>query len=649
MIDQSDALNQEQQIAVAHTEGPLLVLAGAGSGKTRIVTHRIAHLIESGVDPSCILAVTFTNKAAGEMQERMQHLVHTRNLSDFPTICTFHSLGVKILRESISHLGYHSSFVIYDEEDSLKLIRGCLKTLGVSNEGPKPKQYKTFISYAKNQIFDPDHVRAEDLPLNIAQSFPSVYTLYQERLKEAHALDFDDLLFLTVKLFKEHSNVLTYYQNRWHYLLIDEYQDTNRAQYLIARMLVEKNHNLFVVGDPDQSIYSWRGANIKNILNFENDYPGARIVRLEQNYRSRSNILDAANALILNNFSRYEKNLWSARGPGEKIFLYVADSDREEAGFVIDEIEQLRKRYGIPRKEMTIFYRTNFQSRVFEDFLLRKQIPYIIVGGISFYQRREIKDVLAFLHLLISDTDFISFSRTINLPKRGIGEATIEKIRLGAHQSEESLLAFCKRLGTREKIEIPIRLGDKQRINLKEFVSMLEELKALLGEISLAKLCIETVRKTGYIETLKEEKETFEDRKANVEELISKAAEWEILNDSNSLADFLEELSLKTTLDEAEVADDKVNLMTLHNGKGLEFTVTFLVGMEEDLFPHANSRENYESVEEERRLCYVGMTRAKERLYLSAASSRFLWGTHRMMRPSRFLKEVPKKYIERLR
>lgn len=641
-MDTSQDLNSAQQVAVTHTTGPLLVLAGAGSGKTRIVTSRIVHLIEQGVDPEQILAVTFTNKAAGEMQERVRELVQGKILFGKPIICTFHSLGARILRESAHHLGYSQNFVIYDEEDSNKLLKGCLQSTGIKKETTQTKALKQFISNAKNHLQGPSDIDWKEFPEDQQKFFFECYTLYQKQLKESNALDFDDLLFLTVQLFRDHPDVLAHYQQKWKYLLIDEYQDTNYAQYLLAKLIVAKSHNLFVVGDPDQSIYSWRGANIQNILNFEKDYPGAKIVRLEQNYRSRKNILDAANALIRHNYSRYEKNLWSDRGPGEKIALFVGGSDREEAGFIAHEIERLHTLFRIPLSEMAVFYRTNFQSRTFEDFLLKKRMPYVIVGGISFYHRKEIKDVLAFLHMVEGDNDLIAFNRTINLPKRGIGETTVEKLRQGASNASLPLLTFCQNPGSE------VRLSAKQKESLQDYVALIHHLRALKAENSLQKLITETVRCSSYLDVLREDKETFDDRKANLDELVSKAAEWELLNDAHTLSAFLEELSLKSSIDEAEMSDDKVNLMTIHNGKGLEFTAVFLVGMEEDLFPHANSRESYDALEEERRLCYVGMTRAKERLYLSAAETRFIWGTHRMMRPSRFLKEIPKEYIQRI-
>lgn len=614
-------LNSTQQEAVLHIEGPLLVLAGAGSGKTRIVTERIIHLIEQGVDPRQILALTFTNKAAREMQERVR-----RKCAFDVLIATFHSLGVKILRESAEVLGLPTSFTIYDEEDSLKLLKSCLDELGIRDR-ESAKTFRQGISAAKNQLF---------LPEQAEKNLTPIYRRYMDKLKECAAVDFDDLLFLTARIFIEHPKTLACYQERWPFLLIDEYQDTNQAQYLIAKQLVSKNSNIFAVGDPDQSIYSWRGANIHNILNFQHDFPGAPVVRLEQNYRSRSTILTAANAVIKNNSSRLEKNLWSDRGPGPKIQLHIADDERQEAAFVSGRIEQFYGRF--PLKEMVIFYRTNFQSRAFEDALLRKRIPYIIVGGISFYQRKEIKDILAFLRLIQSDADMISFFRTINIPKRGFGEATLE--RIAEATAGEPILSVLPYLD--------VKMNAKQKEALKDYLDVLAYLKALNQdpETTLETLVKETVRKTRYFDYLLEEKETFEDRKENVEELMAKAVEWQTYTENPTLTGFLEELSLKSQLDELTDLEDRVSLMTMHNGKGLEFDLAFIVGMEEELFPHANARNEPEGLEEERRLCYVGMTRAKEQLILSSARSRFLWGTWRMMRPSRFLSEVPKECLQ---
>jgi DNA helicase-2/ATP-dependent DNA helicase PcrA len=635
-------LNEAQQAAVETVEGPILVLAGAGSGKTRVVTYRIANLLELGIPSSKILGVTFTNKAAGEMQERVRTLTQSNVL-----ISTFHSLGARILRESIHVLGYKSQFSIYDEDDTYKLLKACIDDLAITDKKMEPKAFKQLISQAKNNLQGPEDCEKGPSPLE--ELFPSVYARYQTYLQEYHALDFDDLLYLTVKLLRDHPEVLENYQNRWAFLLIDEYQDTNQAQYEMVRLLVARSGNICVVGDPDQSIYSWRGANIKNILNFEMDFPGAKVVRLEQNYRSRSNILEAANALIGFNFNRYEKNLWSDLGPGEKIKHFTGDTEQDEARFVADRIAYYHDKHKIPLKEMVVFYRTNSQSRVFEDRFLFKRIPYVIIGGISFYQRREIKDILAFLKMVHSSSDFISFSRTINIPKRGIGEASIEKIRIGATQEGLSIIDFCEKLVRGESLMFPIKLTPKQRQGLTEYLNIINELKRISKDCSLKEVVISAIEQSGYLKILAEDRETFDDRKGNLDELITKSIEWELATESPSLGAFLEELSLKSTLDETSSEQDRVNFMTIHNGKGLEFPVVFIVGMEEDLFPHANSRDSKEAIEEERRLCYVGMTRAKEYLYLADARTRYLWGTSRTQRPSRFLKEIPSKYVEKLR
>ncbi len=628
-------LNPEQQKAVTHREGPLLVIAGAGSGKTRIVTNRIVHLIQTGVPAHQILAVTFTNKAAQEMRERVQELTHSP-----VTICTFHSLGVRILRESIHHLGYDRNFIIYDEDDATKLLKAAMETVGVSEKDHPVKGVRALISNAKNQLVAPEDLKDPEHPW-----LGQLLSLYQNKLKEYQALDFDDLLTMTVKLLQSVPEVLSAYQERWQYLLVDEYQDTNEAQYRLAQLLSKHTGNLFVVGDPDQSIYSWRGANIHNILYFQRDWPQATVVRLEQNYRSRDLLLQAANRLISHNKERLEKKLWSARGEGNKIKLHVAEDERLEAQFVVRHIHAQRKTVSLD--EIVIFYRTNFQSRVLEDALLREQIPYVMYGGLSFYQRKEIKDLLAFLRLLYSPGDFISFMRTINIPKRGFGEATLDKMRILAERRQQPIIELAKAVVAGECSEI--RLNMKQQAALKTYLETLHELKLLSAEVSLKELVRKTMLLMDYDSVLKEDKETYEDRKANTQELIAKAAEWQATAENPSLEAFLEELSLKSTLDETGERGPSVHLMTLHNGKGLEFDVAFLVGLEEELFPHINSKDRPGAIEEERRLCYVGMTRAKEQLYLTCATSRYLWGTSRWMRPSRFLSEIPAEFIEKTR
>jgi len=641
----SDAsLNPQQRQAVNALEGPILVLAGAGSGKTRVVTSRIVNLIDNGIPPSRILGVTFTNKAAGEMRERVQ------KQTQYPVlICTFHSLGARILRESIYALNYPRDFNIYDEDDVEKLLKICLIELNLKEKKLDYKPFRQLISQAKNSLFSPEHFNQNfEAATDIEQAFPAVYALYQRKLQQYQAVDFDDLLFLTVKLWREHPAILARYQERWAFLLIDEYQDTNAAQYAMARLLVARHRNLFVVGDPDQSIYSWRGANIQNILNFEKDYPGAQIIQLEQNYRSHTNILQVANSLISYNSGRYDKRLWSDLGPGEKVKLFVGEDERQEAEFVASQIEWHRSQ-PTSLREMVVFYRTNAQSRAFEDSFLYRGIPYIIVGGISFYQRREIKDILAYLRIAKSSADYISFARTINLPKRGLGEATIEKMRHQANQEEMTILEYCQALIKGESLKTILRLNTKQKEGLAEYLQIVHELKQLIQTGSIRDLVQGAIEKTGYLQVLVEDKESFEERRENLDELIAKAVEWELSAPDPSLESFLEELSLKSSLDETDQAQDHLSLMTIHNGKGLEFKVTFLVGLEEDLFPHLNSKSSPEEIEEERRLCYVGVTRAKEQLYLSYCHTRYLWGNLRLQRASRFLKEMPSEYIEKFK
>lgn len=627
-----DQLNPEQRHAAATIEGPLLVIAGAGSGKTRVVTSRIAYLLEKGVPANKILGLTFTNKAAREMKERVHNMTQSEVL-----ICTFHSLGARILRESIHRLGYQRDFIIYDEDDIDKLLKTCLDTtLGSKQE---LRALRNLISLTKNGLLPPSQKTS---------SLTSIFELYQAKLREYNAVDYDDLLCLPVKLFKEHPDVLEYYQQRWSFMLIDEYQDTNNMQYDMVQLLVAKHGNLCVVGDPDQSIYSWRGANLNNILNFESDFPGAIVVRLDQNYRSRSNILDAANVLIANNYSRYEKKLWSNRGPGEKIKIYRADNERSEATYISQQIAYHHREHEIPLNQMVVFYRTNAQSRPFEDCFLQCHIPYTIVGGISFYQRREIKDILAWLRMIHNGSDFISFSRTINIPKRGLGDTTIEKISVESSKCGTSIFEYCERLISGQTLEAPVKLSAKQKNGLTEYVQIIHSLRQMSAQVPLSDLIKLVIEQSRYKEYLEEDRETEQDRLENLSALIAKACEWEEATASKSLEAFLEELSLKSSLDDADGNKEHVSLMTIHNGKGLEFEVTFLAGMEEELFPHINARETHEGLEEERRLCYVGMTRAKEYLYLTHASTRTLWGATRMQRASRFLSEIPREYVEKI-
>ncbi|MDB6081472.1 MAG: uvrD [Chlamydiia bacterium] len=616
-----NTLNPEQRQAALHREGPLLVLAGAGSGKTKVVAIRIAHLINTGIDPKNILGLTFTNKAAQEMKERVNRFVGKDII-----VSTFHSLGARILREAIHYLGYTPQFAIYDEDDVEKLLKTIAKEAFPAEVKFDVKKARTAISANKNALG-----QHED------KEYDQFYQLYIKKLKECNAVDFDDLLFLPVTLFRDFPDLLAYYQNRWNYLLVDEYQDTNMVQYEFVRLLVAKSQNLFVVGDPDQSIYSWRGANIRNILHFENDYPGAQIVRLEQNYRSTETILQAANAVIQNNTQRFKKSLWCSRGEGEKINVYTAQTERDEAEFVANTITHLQSVHDIPLNEVVIFYRTNFQSRAFEDQLIAKRIPYTIVGGISFYHRKEIKDILSFLRLLEHPNDLIAFLRVVNLPKRGFGEQFLAKVVGAARNANVSLLDLFT-------APSPFAMSAKQKEGWQDFAQILAMLKEAKASKSLSELVRAAIMETKYLEVINADTETRQEKRENLAELIVKAEEWEQSQAAPSLTKFLEEIALVTSTDDLDTTELRVSLMTAHNGKGLEFQAVFLVGIEEELFPHVNSKKSEEDVEEERRLFYVGITRAKKILYICHASFRHLWGTLRHMRPSRFLYEIPAEF-----
>jgi DNA helicase-2/ATP-dependent DNA helicase PcrA len=632
----STELNEAQAEAVSYRGGPMLVIAGAGSGKTRVVTQRIAALIQEGVPAERILAVTFTNKAAGEMRERVESSTQARVF-----VTTFHSLGARVLRESGHYLGLPSHFTIYDEEDSEKLLKEVLK----EHEQTESKQVKTLrrlISQAKNEMKGPDDVKEVLGQGAVVWQFPTVYRQYEQRLRAYGGVDFDDLLYLTVRLFKEHPAVLAAYQRRWKHILVDEYQDTNAAQYLIVRLLSQQERQLCVVGDPDQSIYSWRGADIHNILRFEEDFPGARIVRLEENYRSSQTILEASNALISHNTQRYEKHLFSAQGEGEPIHVFEGNDDVAEGAFVVSELLRLRRIHSIPLRDMALFYRTNAQSRHFEDMLLSEGIPYVVVGGVSFYQRREVKDILAYLRMVQSGADFISFIRTINLPKRGIGPTTVDRLRRLCDAQSADVLELCQGLlDPDHPLSTELRLNKKQKQGLMHYMSLIHELRDMVGKEAVSQLVRTVIHRTGYLDFLQADPETADDRAENLDELVHKAQEWEMNQATPSLAAFLEELSLKASLDEADSTVDRLCLMTLHNSKGLEFDVVFLTGLEDDMLPHVNSRSSPEKLEEERRLCYVGMTRARERLYLTHVSRRYVRGESRWMRPSLFLSEIP--------
>ncbi len=626
-------LNDKQQQAVNHIDGALLVLAGAGSGKTKVVTERISNLLRIGVPASEILAVTFTNKAAQEMKSRIQ-----KQSNYFVLTCTFHSLGARILRESISYLGFHQDFTIYDEEDVLKLLKECFKLLNLKEDKASIKAVRYKISEAKANLILPEKYTEDE-------EVKDVYNLYEQRLKSCNALDFDDLLFKTVLLLREFPEVLQTYQRRWRFILVDEYQDTNTSQYVLMRLLSHRHGNLFAVGDPDQSIYSWRGANINNILNFEEDFENTQVVRLEQNYRSTEHILSAANSLIAHNESRYEKKLWSSLGEGEKVAIEILENEKQESSFVVERILQhLSQGYSL--NEIVIFYRTNAQSRNFEDLLLKENLPYTIVGGMSFYQRREIKDILAYLKCACFEADIVSFARAVNLPKRGLGPSFVTKMIDYAQGKGIPVLRACRQI-IQNQIPQEVKISPKQRKALEEFMMVIDEIK----ELAQVRAPLKEILKSGivgsnYLSFLKLDEESYVERKENLDELVSKSVEWEMEALEPSLNLFLEELSLKSSLDETKGVQESLKLMTLHNGKGLEFDVCFIVGMEEDVLPHINSKDDPSALEEERRLCYVGMTRAKKQLYMTASKYRFFWGNPKIMSISRFLNEIDKKHVQ---
>ncbi len=634
-------LNPPQQEAVLHGEGPLLILAGAGSGKTRVIARRIASLIgRRGIQPWQILAVTFTNKAADEMRRRVEQLLGARGLS--VALGTFHSTCVRILRKWHRELGLRSSFVIYDDADQVSLIKDCLKTLELSERTLNPRGVAARISRAKNELLTPGEYTT------VANDFAEertakIYALYQERLRLSHAVDFDDLLMLTVLLFRDHPHVLEYHQNLWRYVLVDEYQDTNHAQYQIVNFLTRRHGNLCVVGDDDQSIYKWRGADLNNILDFEHDHPGCTVIRLEQNYRSTQNILDAAGGVVAHNVGRKGKTLWTENTAGEPLVLYQARDEQGEASFVVRSVRTLAAENGYSLDDFAVFYRTNAQSRVLEDALRREVTPYVIVGGMRFYERKEIKDLLSYLRLVANPDDAQSFKRIVNVPPRGIGQASVDKLEGLGMAERISIWQACKLAGERRI------LGPKAVKALADLVALIERAQAKLEVTPVPELILELLETTGYLADLQNEG-TIEaqSRIENLQELVSAAREFMERSEDQSLQAFLDSVALIADIDELSEGKGAVTLMTLHSAKGLEFPVVFITGMEEGIFPHARSLTDDGELEEERRLCYVGMTRAKDRLFLSAALSRRLYNSDNYNLPSRFLDEVPEQLVERL-
>jgi len=634
-------LNPPQQEAVLHGDGPLLILAGAGSGKTRVITRRIAHLIgRRGVQPWQILAVTFTNKAADEMRRRVELLLGARGLN--VALGTFHATCVKILRKWHGELGFRSSFVIYDEADQLSLIKDCLKALDLSERVLNPRGVAARISRAKNELLTPGEYAT------VANDFAEertakIYSLYQDRLRTSHAVDFDDLLMLAVLLFREKPHVLQYYQNLWRYVLVDEYQDTNHAQYQIVNFLSQRHGNLCVVGDDDQSIYRWRGADLNNILDFERDHPGCTVIKLEQNYRSTQNILDAAGGVVAHNLGRKGKTLWTENTAGECVVFYQARDEQAEADFVVRTVRRLSAEAGHSLDDFAVFYRTNAQSRVLEDALRREVTPYVIVGGLRFYERKEIKDLLSYLRLVANPDDTQSFKRIVNVPPRGIGQATADKLEGLAMAERLSLWEACKLTGERRL------LAPKAQKALAELMAVIERARAKLEVATVPELILELLESTGYLADLKNEGTIeAESRIENLQELVSAAREFMERSEDQSLQAFLDSVALIADIDALADGKGAVTLMTLHSAKGLEFPVVFITGMEEGIFPHARALTDDDELEEERRLCYVGMTRPKERLFLSAALSRRLYNNNAFNLPSRFLDEVPQHLVERV-
>lgn len=626
-----EGLNPAQKEAVTHVNGPCLVLAGAGSGKTRVLTRRVAYLVDQGTSPYEILAITFTNKAAQEMKERVMDMIPNFNGQ---WIRTFHSASYLILRMEIERLGYRRDFTILDEGEQRTLIKESLQE--ANNYDLKPEAVGYMIKQAKNSLKNPERFLSDVKgPPHIRELYVKVYWLYQARLRELNALDFEDLIGLTIELFQECPDVLAQFQERFKYVMIDEYQDTNYAQFVWANLLAGGNRNLFVVGDPDQSIYSWRGAEPYNIERFLDEYPEAKTIKLEKNYRSTQHILDAANAIIQNNSGRLKKNLYTDNGGGEKLMHFCAANHLQEADFVAQYIKQLMRGKGYKYKDFAIFYRTHAQSRVFEEALNRLVIPYRIVGAMKFYQRKEIKDILAYLKLVANPSDRMSFRRAVNVPRRGVGDATIKKIE---DMATEEHIPVIEVLGKLSEIK---GINSKVKEALQNFYGMIKFLQSLAPDVLLGELLEETIRLSGYVEDLKKNNPLeAEERTENLQELQSLIKEFE-KEEKKDLVDFLTEVALLQETDETDYSDT-VMMMTYHGAKGLEFPVVFMTGMEEGIFPSYRA-ETLDEMEEERRLCYVGLTRARERLVLSRAVYRILYGNERSNMPSRFVKEIPEK------
>lgn len=635
-------LNKEQQQAVQHTEGPLLILAGAGSGKTKVLTVRIAHLLAQGVNPYEILAITFTNKAAKEMKSRVKGLVG--DVANRIWLSTFHSFCAKFLRFEIdSFLGYNSNFTIYDTSDSQAVIKAALKALNLDDKYYPVGAMIAAISDAKNKLLFASDFRKQARDF-YQQKVADVYEYYERELRKNNALDFDDLLLVAVKLLQSNATVLDKYSHRFRYVMIDEYQDTNHAQYLLAKLLASHWKNIAVVGDADQSIYAWRGADIQNILDFEKDYPNCTSIKLEQNYRSTKIILDAANAVIDNNEGRPEKNLWTDKIEGAKIQHFTAQSEHEEAAFIGDTIAKKHDIHDVPYGDMAILYRTNAQSRVLEEALIKRALPYTMVGGTKFYDRKEIKDVLAYLRVLYNPFDDLSLLRIINVPKRSIGATTVAKLQDYAREKGTSLFMTLTQLHLIDSIK------GKTKEKLEEFGILIFTLVSEMEDKTVLDILESILDRTGYLAQLEESTDPQDQARAeNIGELLSVAKDFQDTNPSGTVEDFLEQVALVNDVDSFEQEEAKVTLMTLHAAKGLEFPIVFLCGLEEGLFPHSRTLMNPEEIEEERRLAYVGITRAEKELYISNATTRTVFGRTSSYLPSRFIDEIPEELVDGLR
>ncbi len=636
-----DTLNKEQKEAVFHTEGPLLLLAGAGSGKTRCLTHRIAYLIdEMGVKPWNILAITFTNKAAGEMRERVNRLVDYG--ADQVWVSTFHSMCVRILRRHIDRIGFANEFTIYDTDDQKTVMKNICKRLDINTKIYKERALLGAISSAKDEL-----IGVSEYALNAAndmnqRTYAMVYREYQETLQKNNALDFDDLIVKTVELFKSCPEILDSYQERFQYIMVDEYQDTNTAQFELVRLLAQKNRNLCVVGDDDQSIYKFRGANIRNILDFEKYFPEAKVIKLEQNYRSTQSILDAANAVISNNERRKDKALWTERGSGEPVHFRQFDNAYEEAEYIADDVCRKVRKQGAQYKDFAVLYRTNAQARLLEERMIMEGVPYNVVGGTNFYARAEIKDILAYLKTIDNGRDDVAVRRIINIPKRGIGAVTVEKIEDYAQMRDVSLY------DAMEMADEIMSLG-KTAAKIRPFVQLIRELRKASSELTIAELIQKIVEKIQYVQYLQDnDDESAEDRIANVDELITKAVAYQEMHDEANLTEFLAEVALVADIDKVEDDDNRVLLMTLHSAKGLEFPHVYLAGMEDGLFPGQSAiwTNDQEDIEEERRLAYVGITRAMNDLTLTCARSRMIRGETQYNPVSRFVREIPEELLD---